>query len=229
MLMQSKRFARLRARGLSLVEMLVGMVVGLFIVGGAVYFTVNFNSENRRLLLEARLTQDMRAAMDIVTRDLRRAGYWQNASSGVSLFGSAATAVYNDTGLAVVTPASGASASSVSYYYDKSASTVATTDDYAGFDLNAGVLRTKIGASASQPLTDDKTMIVDVFNVSLQVEPEDLSASCTKACVAVCPALFVRTFSVTMTAHAVVDSTVRRTLRSKVRVRNDLHTGACPP
>jgi len=32
--------------------------------------------DNRRLLLEAQMQQDMRTAADLISRDLRRAGYW---------------------------------------------------------------------------------------------------------------------------------------------------------
>jgi prepilin peptidase dependent protein B len=216
------------ARGLSLIELMVGMVVGLFIVGGAAYFAVNFTGENRRLLLEARLMQDMRATMDIVTRDLRRAGYWQNAASAAGLGGVQGTTSIAAAGFAVVTPASGATASAVSYYYDKTGGATAAVSDAFGFDLSGGILRTTIGAAASQPLTDDKTMFVERFDVGLEVDTEDMSAGCSKTCTVNCPVIYVRTFNVEMEARAVADSAVKRTLRSKVKVRNDYQTGSCP-
>jgi prepilin peptidase dependent protein B len=225
MLKRSPLFVR-PSRGLSLVELMVGMVVGLFIVGGAAYFTVNFNADNRRLLLEARLTQDMRAAMDIVTRDLRRAGYWQNAASGVGVSGGTATTTYNDAGFGVMSSAS--APTSVSYYYDRNGAASASAGDAFGFDLNGNVLRTKIGAAASQPLTDEQTVKVETFSVTLDETIEDLASRCSKTCITDCPKVYVRDFTVTMTASAAVDPTVKRTLRNKVRVRNDKVTGACP-
>ena len=66
-------------RGLSLVELMVGIAVGLFVVAAAALMISGQLIENRKLLLETQLQQDLRATLDIVTRDLRRAGY-NNAS-----------------------------------------------------------------------------------------------------------------------------------------------------
>ena len=69
-----------RDRGVSMVEMMVGVAIALVVVAGGLALLANFTGENRRLLLETRLNQDLRAAMDVVVRDLRRAGYWQGAA-----------------------------------------------------------------------------------------------------------------------------------------------------
>ena len=67
-------------RGLSLVELLVGLALGLLVVaGGAALLARQHLREHRALLLEARLMQDLRTAADLVARDLRRAGYWGDA------------------------------------------------------------------------------------------------------------------------------------------------------
>jgi type IV pilus assembly protein PilW len=212
------------ARGLSLVELMIGVVVGLFVVAGAAYFVVNFSAENRRLLLEARLTQDMRAAMDIVTRDVRRAGYWQNAASGVSIFGAAPpSVVYGATGFGALSPASGASASSISYAYDKSASASATSADQFAFSLNNGTLFTVISGSASQPLTDPNLMTVTKFDVSTAVAQESIACPASSAT----PSVFVRKVTITMAASSVADPSVARTLTNTVRIRNDLTNGSC--
>jgi prepilin peptidase dependent protein B len=212
------------ARGLSLVELMVGVVVGLFIVAGAAYFVVNFNAENRRLLLEARLTQDMRAAMDIVTRDVRRAGYWQNAASGVTIYGAAPpTVAYSSTGFGAMTPASGATASSITYAYDKSASAAATAADQFAFGLSNGVLVTVIGASASQPLTDPNLLTVTRFDVAATTAQE--SIACPSGASA--PTVSVRRLTITLAASSASDSSVARTLSNTVRIRNDLTSCAC--
>ena len=71
-------------RGLSIVELLVGIAVGLFVVGGAIKLMVDNLTNNRRMLVETRVNQDLRAAADLIVRDLRRAGYWQDAQAGIS-------------------------------------------------------------------------------------------------------------------------------------------------
>ena len=55
--------------------MMVGIAIGLFIVAGAVALVATQLGENRRMLLETQVQQDLRAAADIITRELRRGGY----------------------------------------------------------------------------------------------------------------------------------------------------------
>lgn len=71
--------ARRRARGLSIVELMVGITIGLFILAGATMVLTSQLGDNRRLLLEAQMQQDMRATADMIARDIRRAGYWAHA------------------------------------------------------------------------------------------------------------------------------------------------------
>ena len=58
---------------------MVGVTLGLFVVAAAALMVSTQLGENRRMLLESQLMQDLRAASDIITRDLRRASYTTNA------------------------------------------------------------------------------------------------------------------------------------------------------
>ena len=71
------------ARGITLVELLVGIGTGLLIVAGAMTFLTGNLREHRSLLLESRLMQDLRTAADVITRDVRRSGYWGASADGV--------------------------------------------------------------------------------------------------------------------------------------------------
>ena len=82
-MLTERKSARGRMRGLSLVELMVGVAVGLFVVAAAALMASGQLSDNRRLLLETQLQQDLRATVDIVTRELRRTGYWASPQSGV--------------------------------------------------------------------------------------------------------------------------------------------------
>lgn len=81
--LRQRRVARHGAVGLSLPELLVGMTLGLLVTAAALALVAMAGSEQRRLLAEARLQQDLRAAMDIVARELRRSGQWPDATSGI--------------------------------------------------------------------------------------------------------------------------------------------------
>lgn len=220
--------ARSRQRGLTLVEMLVGMVAGFFVLGATIVLVVGLGGENRRLLLEARLNQDMRAAMDIVTRDLRRAGYWQNAQAGAWHLGLVGSPVdYAGTGYPTVAPAPGAAASSqITYAYSRDNNDTTATNEQFGFRLSSGALQMNIG-SGYQDLTDVGSTTVTAFTVAPR-PAQVIQISCVTVCTVNCPTLEVREYQVTLTAQSASDATVQRTIISDVRVRNDRTTGACP-
>lgn len=75
--------SRSAQRGLTLVELLVGLALGLLVLAAGALLLTQHLREHRALLLEARLMQDLRTAADLVARDLRRAGHWGDAAAGV--------------------------------------------------------------------------------------------------------------------------------------------------
>lgn len=62
-------------RGVTLVELLVGIAVGMLVVVGSIAIYVGTSKAGREIILANRYNQDMRAVMDIMVADLRRAGY----------------------------------------------------------------------------------------------------------------------------------------------------------
>lgn len=67
------------SRGFTLVELMIGIVVGFIVLAGviAVYLTVVRGSTD--VARDARLNQETRAALNLMVNDIRRAGYWRNA------------------------------------------------------------------------------------------------------------------------------------------------------
>lgn len=234
-------------RGLSIVELLVGVAVGLFIVGGATKLFVDYLVGSRNSLIEIRLQQDLRAAADLVARDLRRAGFWRNATTGV--WSSTTTSVVTNPYTTITTPANG-----IAYNYDKDGTdgiNVAGTETF-GFLLNTatGVLAANLG-NGNQPITDPATLNVTAFTVvpNPTLNPVELYQTCpclTKgACTlaqfqpaagvtpagtrwATRPILTIQQYTITIAGESRTDSRVKREISETVRVRNDKFTGdAC--
>ena len=109
--------SRRRQRGLSLVELMTGTALGLFIASGAISLFAGQLGSARRLMLEARVQQDLRSAADLMTRELRRSGYWGAAESGVWHGGAVAVATNPYT--AVSPAASGVAATEVNFGYSR--------------------------------------------------------------------------------------------------------------
>lgn len=202
--------------GLSLVEMMVGVTVGLFVVAAATVLVVSQLGENRRLLLETQVQQDLRATADIVTRDLRRAGYNLNSLNNIWLADQPNQTPQENTWALLDLDDPSAPA----YRY--------TRQDQQAFELSldGGTIFRKIGNAARQPLTDRNTLEVTTFSV---IEAPQLVTTRTLACPNLCPdgtqncwpQLLVRDLEITIEGRAASDTTVERRMQSRVRLRND--------
>jgi type II secretory pathway component PulJ len=134
--------------GVTLVELLVGIAVGLFVVLGAIAIYVGTSKGGREIILINRFNQDMRAVMDIMVSDLRRAGF---AAAGPAT-GANAFTVEDGGGVAPVTNirvTGAADNQCILFAYDTTwraagagvAGEVDDPIDYAGFRLNQGAVQ----------------------------------------------------------------------------------------
>ncbi len=205
------------------------MAIGLFIAAvGATLLAANLR-ENRGLLLEARLMQDLRTASDLVARDLRRAGYWGAASSGIAMAGGTGAPA---NPYAALSPAGSASdAASFRYSRDATENNLVDTNEQFGFRLRQGAIELQLGAGNWQAMTDTGTLIVTTFRLTPAVSSVDLDAACATTCAPgnFCPLhQDVRRFAVLISGRSVADASVTRTVRGSVRLRNDVLVGTCP-
>jgi type IV pilus assembly protein PilW len=214
-------------RGLSLVETLVGIAITLVVVAGALKMFVGHLEGNRRLLLEARLHQDLRAASDLIARDLRRAGYWQTAAQGTAW--PARPNPYQ-----AMSPSGGASAALTGYSYSRDATENNHLDSNESFGLrlNAGALQLLEGSGGWQQLTDAGTVLVTSLSITPQTRSIGHGHLCSPACTSAdpaCPRLDVRHYDIVIRGRAAADASVTREVRESVRVRNDeLPAAGCP-
>jgi type IV pilus assembly protein PilW len=72
-----------RQRGVSLIELMIGILVGMIVVGATIAIYVSTLRGGKNTLRTARLNQELRATMDVMVRDLRRAGFngWNAAGT----------------------------------------------------------------------------------------------------------------------------------------------------
>lgn len=221
--------ARRAARGLSIVELLIGIAIGLLIAAAAASFLAGNLRDSRSLLLESRLMQDLRTAADVITRDLRRAGYWASASDGI--WASGANAVLHNPYVAMAPSAAASDSVSFSFSRDTLENGQVDTNEQFGFRLRNGTLEMQLGANNWQALTDNGTLTVTAFQVTPALQEVSLGAACPVACAiggAICPPrISVRSLAVQITGRSVSHPTVKRTVRSSVRLRNDAVAGAC--
>lgn len=230
-------------KGLSLVELMVGIAVGLFVVAAATTVVATQLSDNRRLLTEVQVQQDLRATADIITRELRRAGSWpsliEGAAAGTWREGSEPAANTNLEDFSVIS----GSSSTIRF---KSSSRSQGADGPYGFRLSNCVISSWLTPDTTQQLTDPNTVCIKKFEIT-ERPASNITIPCAKPCPASAtyvgnqycwPTIKVRTLLVIITGEAVSDSSVQRTVTSEVRLRNDevkfnnptpaAPTSACP-
>ena len=229
--------------GLSIVELMIGIAIGLFIVAGATLMLTTQLGDNRRLLLEAQVQQDLRAAADMISRDIRRAGYWGQAYQQVWPAAAAASNPY-----VRIDPAAAPLGTSA-IEYDRSTDedgAVFGTDDNSvdatpdrprervGFRLHSTnkTIDYMVGANNWQALTDKEVLEVTTFQLVLTSRPVDVPCG-AGPCPVVNPATGCRLVqahrdvTITIVARAVHDPTVQRALRDNVRLRNSVPGELC--
>ncbi len=214
-----------RMRGLSLVELMVGIAIGMIVVAGATLMLGGLLSDNRRLITEAQVQQDLRATTDIITRELRRAGAWSEEAEALRLAwieGNLLDAAHNHFA-ATLTPASGSADDTVDFSYHP---TGPNREGPFGYRLNTGTgaIETRIRAGGWQDLTDRNTMEVTAFSVD-RIDDSWQTIPCPRACAdgtTNCwPRVYVRALEVSITARSRQFPEIERTFRSRVRLRNN--------
>lgn len=224
-------------RGFGLIELMVSIVIGLIVIAGItslVVATLRANTENMQM---TRLTQEMRSVMQLTTRDLRRAGYDQNAvrdfGSGGSLSNDFAQVRAFDSGGnekdLTAGIATGSPATCVLFSYDDNNNGTAEANEFRGYKLNTNnnSIEAKTSGSAAdadcsagnwETLTDAATVNVNEFSITTENgDPVPVVTDSTGN-----PVLTVRTLVFRMDAELINDTSVQRSVRETVRVRNDL-------
>lgn len=219
---------RAAARGLSLVELMVGVAIGLIVVAASVHLSGRNIASSRSMLTDIRVVQDLRAVGDLVSRDLRRSAYWGNAILGTQNSPTSTVPPANPYA-AVATAGTG----TITYEFSRDA----TEDDALGlsenfgFRLNQGRIEMQTATDVWQPVTDPDVVTISDFVITPVVTVLPLGHLCPTACppgTPNCPTVTVRRFDLLLRGQSVRDAAVVRELRSTVRLRNDQFSGACP-
>lgn len=206
--------------GLSLVELMIGLALGLFVTAAALTAFAGQWREHRHATLAMRLQQELRSTAELIARDLRRAGHW----------GSPSAAAPNP--YAAFSPAAAAS-DAARYAYSRDATENQSLDGTEQFGLRVrrGVLELQIGASGWQALTNTGTLVVTEFSIVPRTERISLLEHCAHPCppgVTCDVHVSVRLLALHLAARAADDPTLLRRVDTVVRLRNDDVTGACP-
>lgn len=201
------------ARGFTLVEMMIAIVLGMILIGSTLALVVSTGQANAEAVQSARLTQEMRAISEIVSRELRRARFIDD-SIGLIGTGGATTNPYD----AMVVSNAGAC---IQYSYQNVSDMGTPTDETDDVTVDSfrtlwradvdgrGVVFLATDDAASPACGADAAAALSSPQVNVTSLVFVANDACTPTAV-----------QVTMQAQLVGDADIARTFVDDVRLRN---------
>jgi prepilin peptidase dependent protein B len=214
-----------RQLGLTFAELLVALVINAILLAALIdIFSSNISHYNKTTSSDM-LSQQLENAMQLMVSNIRRAGYWSNASNDIS------TGQNHNPFMAAATDVSVPSATCILLTYDAQKNgtlpSISNTydDDRYGFRLNSASLQARppgatfacnAAGSNWENVTDPNIVNITALSITLTTHTVPAGASTNN--------IITRSITISMTGQLVSNATVTKTLTSYVRIRNDKFT-----
>lgn len=212
--------------GFTLTELMVALVINVLIFGGLLGIFVSNLNHYTTAINTNRLNQQLQAAMEIMTTDIRRAGYWSRASNNLATDTNTNPFQNSSAGTDITIGGAGNSCILLTYDHLKTGTlpTVSSSsdDDRYGFMLNGTALQERpwggtftCSAGNWENVTDPSVTITALtFTLTTQTVTTGLGTS----------AIVQRSVDITLTGQLTSNSAISKTLNEHVRIRNDKFT-----
>lgn len=235
-----------REAGMGLIELLIGLLVGVSLLSGLISLYLSTSKANADNLKLARLNQEVRAIMGLMTRDIRRAGYWGvvpgtvgavgNPAWMTAIYGSASTGPVNlssnpfwqgDADLLIGQHTGEAANSCITFSYDLNGNRQVDETERVGFRLNNGVVEMRVSGTpvscddgTYEPMNTTNLTRVTALSFSLASTPLNMTHP-GSGCVAGEGCQTIRQVTIGLTLQLQSDATVMQSVTEQVRIRND--------
>jgi len=214
MLVKNKQF------GLTLIEMLIAMVLGLFVTAVIItVFSTNVRSSTENIKM-IRLNQELRGAMTFMVDELKRTGYSAHPTSPAGPRNPAFMTAFHPV-----------NSSCILYSYDNNGDGLRDSDEHFGFRLDASVDQIKWASDATDNCSFGES-ITDVNMAKITALDFDISGSAningTTGLDTLSTTTGVSVYDVTITLTGTTDlphssnaNDPRRTITETIRIRNE--------
>lgn len=227
-------------KGVSLVELMVGLAIGLIIVGAASTVYVNAVRSGSDTLRSAKLNIELRGAMDMMVAEIRRAGYFNMATPSTNPFTQATTNL------------SSPSTDCILFSYDANGNGTTDSSDFFGFRRVDSAISMRFGGNPTpttsagcavstdswEGITDPNSVIVDTLTfaiayqcinaqtgLSSAIQPcsagNSVYTAATTGVTSKSDLVEVRDVTISLVGHHKNDTLTTMSLSQSVRVRND--------
>lgn len=189
-------------KGITLIELMIAILIGLIVLSATIGIFVTSLKSNSDTLKMIRLNQELQAVMTLMTRDIRRSGYWGVTTTGT--VNAYATTAWDN----VVTN------ECLVLAYDVDNDGTTSGNDYVAYQWVDDRIEMSI-STALPTCGDDWPDVTDpaVVNISQPILSLNRYAAGDN---------FIYVLTLELTGNLVDDSFVSRTLKETIRLRNDV-------
>lgn len=212
-----------KTHGFTFTELMVALAINAILFAAITTVFMSNLDHYRRLINMYRLDQDLQVSLDIISKDIRRAGYWANANTDIS--STTNNNPFVASGADITTGLSGAC---ILFTYDQNLNgslasiSSASDDEHYGFRLSGTTLQGRppgaaydcsATASAWENFTDPNLIQITALSFTLNSSNVTVGPG-TKG-------ITFRSVTVSISGQLVSDNTVTKTLTNTIKVRND--------
>ena len=209
--------------GFTLTELMIALVINAILLSALLtLFVANLNYYNKTINT-SRLNQQLEATLQMMTNDIRRAGYWANAANDVGTDQNNNPFMASGIDMTV-----NASNNCILFAYDQSGNgtlpTISTNydDERYGYRLSNNAIQARppgaaydctAAANAWENVTDTNVVKITALTFTLNQSTVTTGPGTQ--------GIRMRSIDITLTGTLVSDATITNTLTQHVRIRND--------
>lgn len=215
-----------KAAGFSFVELLTALAINLVLFGGLITIFLSNLNHYRTSINTNRLNQQMQTAMMLMSKEIRRAGYWSNAQNDIGTGTNNNPFVASGTDITIAN-----SNTCILFTYDSNDNgtlpsiSSSADDERYGFRLSGQTLQTRpFGAAFDCAAAANEWENVTDSNI---IQITALTFTLNTSTIATGPGaktLIQRSVDISMTGRLTSDTSITKTITQHVRLMNDKFT-----
>jgi hypothetical protein len=228
------RILKVRQAGASLMEVMIAMSISVVVTASMIALMANSLGTTARIVQMTKLSDDMRVALQMMSRDVRRSSYNANSMYCYANTDCADDGIITKAGdITLVDLDSDAVNDCFTYLLDRDHDGDSTEDGAGGFrrvtDGDVGIIEMWTGDSAADctddpgaagwvQITNPENMNISVFSIDddLSYEQEILNNGVNTV------TMRIRKVRMTMEGRLLLDDSISRQMEDIISVRNDL-------
>jgi prepilin peptidase dependent protein B len=209
--------------GFTFTELMIALVINVLLFAAVITLLLSNLNHYRRSINGDRLNQQLQSVLSLMSNDIRRAGYWANASNDIGLAQNNNPFMANGLDIGVYS-----GNQCILFSYDQNnngvlpAISAGIDDERYGFRLTNQAVQARIpgaafdcGASSGSWENMTDTKIIQITNLAFTLSTSTVTTGPGTQ------GIMIRNVDISITGRLASDTSVTKTLTQHVRIRND--------